>query len=148
MLKTFYSLSIFTVIFILFFVCLSFIVKNYYLEKNNKKKLTLIEFLNNDSKVTIKKVLIGMSFGFVFGFIDNAAIWLSINPIKDYIKGSLFMKAGWANTYSDFLGATAGTSIAIILKTMFPISDVPIWVDTFGVLMGCIAGMYLPKIFN
>jgi hypothetical protein len=148
MIKTFYSLTIFTIIFIGFFVYLSFVTKNYYLQKNNKKKLSLVEFLNNDSKVTFKKVLIGMSFGFVFGFIDNAAIWLSINPIKDYIKGSLFLTAGWANTYSDFLGATAGTSIAVILKTFFPITNVPIWVDTFGVLVGCIAGMYLPMFFN
>lgn len=148
MFKTFYSLTIFTIIFISFFVYLSFTTKNYYLQKNNKKKLSLIEFLNNDSKLTLKKVLIGMSFGFVFGFIDNAAIWLSINPIKDYIKGSLFLKAGWANTYSDFLGATAGTSIAVILKTFFPIANVPIWVDAFGVLVGCIAGMYLPMFFN
>jgi hypothetical protein len=89
-----------------------------------------------------------MSFGFVFGFIDNAAIWLSINPIRNYFSGSLFINAGWANTYSDFLGATAGTSIALILKTFFPISDVPIWVDTVGVLFGCIVGMYLPIFFS
>ena len=148
MIKTFTSLSIFTVVFITFFVYLSFKVKNYYLKKNNKKTLSLLQFLNNDSKITLKKILVGMSFGFVFGFIDNAAIWLAIDPIKDYVKGSLFMKAGWANTYSDFLGATAGTSIALILKTLFPISDVPIWIDTFGVLIGCIAGMYLPMLFN
>ena len=88
-----------------------------------------------------------MSFGIVFGFIDNAGLWFGINSLEKYIPGGILDKAGWGNTYSDFLGATLGTSIAIILKTFMPISNVPIWTDSIGVLIGCILGIYIPKYF-
>ena len=142
------QLTILTILIVTFFFGLAYITTNWYRMKKKKSKLSIIQFLNRNSRVTLKKILVGMSFGFVFGFIDNAAMWLAIDPVKDFFSNSsLFMKAGWANTYSDLLGATAGTSISLILKTFFPITDVPIWIDTFGVVLGCIAGIYIPNLF-
>ena len=136
-----------TVILILGFFLISFYIVNTKLRKKNKKQLSLKNFFNNNSDLKIGKLLIGMSFGIVFGFIDNAGLWFGINSLEKYIPGGILDKAGWGNTYSDFLGATLGTSIAIILKTFMPISNVPIWTDSIGVLIGCILGIYIPKYF-
>ena len=136
-----------TVILILGFFLISFYIVNTKLRKKNKKQLSIKKFFNNNSDLKIGKLLIGMSFGIVFGFIDNAGLWFGINSLEKYIPGGILDKAGWGNTYSDFLGATLGTSIAIILKTFIPISNVPIWTDSIGVLIGCILGIYIPKHF-
>lgn len=136
-----------TIILILGFFLISFYIVNTKLRKKNKKQLSIKKFFNNNSDLKIGKLLIGMSFGIVFGFIDNAGLWFGINSLEKYIPGGILDKAGWGNTYSDFLGATLGTSIAIILKTFIPISNVPIWTDSIGVLIGCILGIYIPKYF-
>ena len=129
-----------------FFIALK--VVNDKLEEKNKKKVTPLQFFNNNTNPTLKTILVGMSFGFVFGFIDNAGLWFGLDVLEKYIPGGLLTKSGWGNTYSDFLGSTLGTCIAIILKTIFPIDDTPIWVDSFGVLVGCIFGIYIPKMIT
>jgi len=123
-------------------------VVNDKLEENGKDKVTALQFFNNNTNPTFKTILIGMSFGFVFGFIDNAGLWFGLDVLEKYIPGGILTKAGWGNTYSDFLGSTLGTCIAIILKTLFPISDTPIWVDSFGVVVGCIFGIYIPQMIT
>ena len=60
------------------------------------------------------------------------------------------MKEGWSNTYSDFIGATVGTSIATILKIYLGYDDeksisTPIWIEALSIPTGCIAGMYAGK---
>ena len=126
---------------------------SYYLvnkkhQKEGKPKLSLVEFLNNNQTLTIKKVLVGMSFGIVFGFIDNAGLWFGLDTFEKYIPGGLLTKSAWGNTFSDGLGATLGTSVAIILRTLYPIEDSPIWVDTVGIIIGCILGIYIPRLIT
>ncbi len=120
-------------------------VINLKREEKGKEKVTFMEFFNNKSKPTFKTVIIGMSFGLIFGFIDNAGLWIGLDILEKYVPGGMLTKAGWGNTFSDFIGSTLGTSIAIILKTLFPITDTPIWVDSLGVVVGCILGIYIPK---
>ena len=55
-----------------------------------------------------------MSFGIVFGFIDNF-FWIGLTSFEKYIPGDISMNCP-KNTYSNFLGATLGTSTSIILK--------------------------------
>lgn len=134
-----------TLILILGSFLISFYIVNKKLKEKNKKQISLLNFLNNNSDLKFYKILIGMSFGLVFGFIDNAGLWFGIHSLEKYIPGNIFEKSGWGNTYSDFLGATLGTSIAIILKTFVPVINTPIWADSLGVLIGCILGIYIPK---
>ena len=114
-------------------------------EEQGKDKVTFMEFFNNKSQPTFKNIVVGMSFGLIFGFIDNAGLWIGLDILEKYIPGGMLTKAGWGNTFSDFIGSTLGTSIAIILKTLFPITETPIWVDSLGVVVGCILGIYIPK---
>lgn len=137
---------IITLIIITFYI--SFYLVNKKNEKEGKPKLSLKNFLNNNQTLSIKKVLIGMSFGIVFGFIDNAGLWFGLDSFQKYIPGGLLTKSAWGNTFSDGLGASLGTSVAVILRTLYPIEDSPIWVDTVGIILGCILGIYIPRLIT
>ena len=139
-----YLMSI-TVFIVVFFLILSFVVVNNNRVKNGKDKLTFMQFFNNNSEVTFKKVFIGMSFGIIFGFIDNFGLWYGMDYLDPYIAGGNLTKAGYGNTFSDFIGSTMGTSISIILSTMYPTEEAPIWVNSLGIVLGCLLGLYIPK---
>ena len=139
------KLIIFTTLFILISFFSAYYVVNRDLKKKGEKKKTIEEFLNRNTKLSLRNILVGMSFGIIFGFIDNLGLWIGLSSFEKYIPGNILTKSAWGNTYSNGLGATLGTSISIILKTYFPIEESPIWVDTIGILIGCIIGMYIPK---
>ena len=139
-----YLMSI-TICIVVFFLILSFVVVNNNRVKKGKDKLTFMQFFNNNSEVTFKKVFIGMSFGVIFGFIDNFGLWYGMDYLDPYIAGGNLTKAGYGNTFSDFIGSTMGTSISIILSTMYPTEEAPIWVNSLGIVLGCLLGLYIPK---
>lgn len=139
------KLIIFTILFILISFFSAYYVVNKDLVKKGKQKKTILEFLNRNTKLSLRNILVGMSFGLIFGFIDNLGLWIGLRSFEKQIPGDILTKSAWGNTYSDGLGATLGTSISIILKTYYPIEDVPIWIDTIGVVLGCIIGIYVPK---
>ena len=139
------NLLLVTVISVSFFLIIAFnVVNNSRIEKG-ENKLTFIQFLNNNSEVTLKKVLVGMSFGMIFGFIDNFGLWYGMDYLDPYIPGGNLTKAGYGNTFSDFIGSTMGTSISIILGTLYPTEEAPIWVNSLGIIIGCLLGLYIPK---
>ncbi len=139
------NLLVVTVFFVGIFLILAFnVVNNSRIEKG-ENKLTFIQFLNNNSEVTLKKVLVGMSFGMIFGFIDNFGLWYGMDYLDPYIPGGNLTKAGYGNTFSDFIGSTMGTSISIILGTLYPTEEAPIWVNSLGIIVGCLLGLYIPK---
>ena len=134
-----------TAMIVIFFLLLAFVVVNNKRMSEGKEKLTFIQFLNNNSEVTLKKVLVGMSFGMIFGFIDNFGLWYGMDYLDPYIPGGNLTKAGYGNTFSDFIGSTMGTSISIILGTLYPTEEAPIWVNSLGIIVGCLLGLYIPK---
>ena len=137
-----------TVILVVGSFLLSYWVVNRERVRKGEQKYSLTQFLNKNQKLSFKKVLVGMSFGLVFGFIDNAGLWFGLQSFQKYIPGGLLTKSGWGNTYSDGLGASLGTSVAVILRTLYPIEDSPIWVDTAGIILGCILGIYIPRLLT
>ena len=95
--------------------------------------------------------MVGLSFGFIFGFIDNFFLWVGTDFLERNIPGDTMMKAGWGNTYSDFVGATFGTAFASIFKNYLGYDDdnpltTPIWLDAIAIPIGCIAGLYAGKL--
>ena len=95
--------------------------------------------------------MVGLSFGFIFGFIDNFFLWIGTDFLERYIPGNAMTKAGWGNTYSDFVGATFGTAFASIFKNFLGYNDdnpltTPIWLDAIAIPIGCIAGLYVGKV--
>ena len=141
-------LVIVTLILVIGGFLISFYVVNRDRIKKGEEKYTLVQFLNKNQKLDFKAVLVGMSFGIVFGFIDNAGLWFGLQSFQKYIPGGLLTKSGWGNTFSDGLGASLGTSVAIILRTLYPIKESPIWVDTIGIIIGCILGIYIPRLLT
>ena len=139
------NLLVVTVFFVGIFLILAFNVVNNNRIQKGEDKLTFMQFLNNNSEVTLKKVLVGMSFGMIFGFIDNFGLWYGMDYLDPYIPGGNLTKAGYGNTFSDFIGSTMGTSISIILGTLYPTEEAPIWVNSLGIIVGCLLGLYIPK---
>ena len=134
-----------TVLIVVSFLLMAFVVVNKSRLDKGEKKLTFMQFMNNNSEVTLKKVLVGMSFGMIFGFIDNFGLWYGMDYLDPYIPGGNLTKAGYGNTFSDFIGSTMGTSISIILGTLYPTEEAPIWVNSLGIIIGCLLGLYIPK---
>lgn len=56
------------------------------------------------------------------------------------------LKAGWGNTYSDFIGSVLGTFLSSLVMNIFNFNQdsVPIWVNSIGMIIGCLLGMFTP----
>ena len=128
----------------------AFIIHNKVQKKKKKKKKTFLEFINRGEIPEFKQLLIGASFGIVFGFIDNAGLWFGMNALDKYLPGGPLTKAALGNTFSDFLGATFGTFISIILFDLldYDDNDQPIWTNAIGIVIGCIIGLYIPRLIT
>ena len=125
-------------------IYLTFNLKNYYLEKKGEKKMTFKEFINNGKVPSIKNIIIGLTFGITFGFIDNIALWFGIDTLEKYMPGGVLTKSALGNTYSNVLGVIVGTCISIAAKNIMNVefNQEPIWLNTLGILIGCLLGMF------
>tara|TARA_Y100000816_G_C26096226_1_gene580228 strand:- start:2131 stop:2580 length:450 start_codon:yes stop_codon:yes gene_type:complete len=133
----------FNILLITLTIYFTFNLKNYYLEKKGNEKITFKEFINNGSLPTFKNIIIGLSFGITFGFIDNIALWFGIDTLEKYMPGGVLTKSALGNTYSNVLGVIIGTCISIAAKNIMSVEfyQEPIWLNTLGILIGCLLGM-------
>ena len=132
-------------IFFSFFV--AYRVKNYSLKEENggEYPVGFIEWMNQ-GQLTLMGVTVSLLFGIVFGFLDNLFLWIGIDSMMDFIPGGTLTKGAWGNTYSDFIGATVGASIASIAKSLMDVDDTPpIWVNAVAMPIGCILGMIVGR---
>ena len=129
---------------IIVIIAMSIISYTVYNRKAKKKK-SFREFIIGE-KQSMKGIILGLSFGMVFGFLDNFGLLIGIEQMTKGLKLNNLQRSALGNTYSDFIGATIGTFISIILKQSFDYNDddEPIWLDTLGILLGCILGYYIP----
>ena len=122
------------------------------LKKKGKDKVSVLEYLNGDtSKLpSFKTISLGLVFGIVFGFMDNFGLWMGIDTLSKYITGGALTKAAWGNTYSDLIGSTAGTFISSIAADSlnYDDDDAPIWLNSVGIFIGCLLGMYMGKLIT
>lgn len=133
------------IITILFYI--SFKVYNQYLERNNNERVDIIKFLNKGEFPGFKSIMIGMSFGAMFGFLDTLGLWVGNDQIAKYIKGHPIIKAGWASIYGSTFGSIVGTLFAEIIHDIFEYKyEGPIWLTTAGIFSGSIFGLYLGKL--
>ena len=104
-----------------------------------------------------KGIVLGMSSGVVFGFIDNAGLWFGMDALDPFLNtipgvGNL-TKAGLGNTFSDAVGAFAGTFAGIIIqKSLIKKGEenIPefIWAEAIGVVIGCLLGILIPMLIT
>ena len=114
-------------------------------DKTATKKKTYKEFIVG-KKMSPKGILVGLTFGMVFGFLDNLGLLIGMDTLTKNFKMNNTAKSAFGNTYSDFIGATVGTFVSIILKqlTGYDDDDQPIWLNSLGIVLGCLLGYYVP----
>lgn len=113
------------------------------------KNYTFIQFLNNSKnrKMTIRNLILGFTFGVVFGFIDNFGLMIGMNNFVQNLNFKPKIQAALGNTYSDIIGATAGVVASTIVAQVWKIdinkeyNNSPIWITTISIGIGCIIGM-------
>ncbi len=140
---TIYKFIIFNIILISFAFWSAYQIQKYVTNKHNKKQRGFIYWFNQGT-ITPKGIFVSLIFGTVFGFLDNFFMWMGLDKMMKFIPGGILTKGAWGNTYSDFIGATIGASIASIASNLLDIdSSPPIWANALGITMGCIIGMYV-----
>ena len=93
---------------------------------------------------SLKNILVGMVFGIVFGFIDNAGMFFWYGCFRT-IPPEGFVAAGIGNTYSSVLGAFLAAFLSNVIKISTGVDTVPVWSDAAGIV-GAILGIYIPPI--
>ena len=122
--------------------------QNYARRQRGEQEYSPMEFLNNGPVPSLKTILVGMIFGFTFGFIDNSSLWLGMDylgPVFARVLPGNLTNAGLGNTYGDFLGSSFGTFLALIFKSFLVVDNIPIWADCLGVTIGCLLGVLIPR---
>jgi hypothetical protein len=151
--KKIIRLIIVSILLVLIFGSIAYIISNNSYKKKLKetgelkpKNMGIVLFLNNGiEKITFKQILVGMVFGIVFGFVDNAGLWFGMDSLDSYLPSGKLTKAGFGNAYSNTLGTLLGTFISIMMIKVTNTEKNPIWTEFIGVIMGCMLGIYIPK---
>lgn len=116
----------------------------------NPDNVTLSRFF--DAKFSIpNNILVGLSQGLIFGFIDNFGMYLGLDSLEDILKNKYGMtnkivRSGVGNLYSSIFGSMMGASLSKGIKESTGISQTPWWSDTFGILIGSVLGIYIPSL--
>ena len=140
-----YNFVLFNIILISISFYTAFRIKQYSLQQNNKEPIGFLDWINQ-GKITLKGITVSLLFGIVFGFLDNLFLWIGIDSMMNFITGGTLTKGAWGNTYSDFIGATVGASIASIGESLLNVDDSPpIWINAVAMPLGCILGMMVGK---
>ena len=87
-----------------------------------------------------------MVFGMVFGFIDNAGMFFGMDALEPFLPSEGFIAAGIGNTYSSVIGAFLAAFLSNVIKISTGVDNVPVWSDAAGIVVGAIAGIYVPPI--
>ena len=136
---------------ILFFGRLAYNAANEEHKKNNfgAQDLSLMKFLNSGlDNPSLKTILVGMSSGIVFGFIDNAGLFFGMDALDPYLPGGPLTKAGYGNTFSDALGSFLSVFIGNLIQKSTGISNTPMWAESVGIIVGCLFGIYIPAMLT
>lgn len=118
----------------------------YVRNKNEDEYVSLNKIINRDN-LTLRAILIGSIFGFVFGFIDNLFLVIGLKNLDYLFPGDLITKSGLGNTYSDVIASFIGTFIAYFMNiyTNSKEDEFPLWANSLGMFIGCLVGLYVGK---
>lgn len=91
----------------------------------------------------LKLFIIGASFMFCFGLIDNGGLWLGFSAIDGWLQSlgySPLVSALLGNTFSDMLGALLGGAVSVGLYKLFKVKEdkVSMAAQMFGITAGCL----------
>ena len=128
----------------------------------NKEASLKTFFLGEKRDNFNQRFLVGMASGAIFGFIDNAGLFIGMSKLDPYINGVLAKReyyesgekgdrmqqniaAGWGNTYSDAVGSFLSVFIGRMISMHFGIEETPMIAESVGLVIGCVLGF---KIFE
>lgn len=129
-------------------VVVSSVLINYYVTKNDTDNNESILDTINNHNLTLRGIVLGGVFGFVFGLIDNLFLFIGLDNLIKYFPGNHMMKSGWSNTYSDVIASFVGTFAGSIMQTITKShgEEFPLWANSLGIFFGCVAGMYIGRV--
>lgn len=112
--------------------------------------LTFSLWFNGDLGITFATVAVGMGSNLIFGFIDNAGLFFGCSYLDEIFSklpgaNDTNVCAGYGNTFSDFLGSFMGTFCGMMIAEVCGISEGPLWANSFGIILGCLLGILIPK---
>ena len=104
--------------------------------------------------LTMTMIGVSMVFGVIFGFIDNAGLFFGMDALDPHVKKvskDSKVAAGIGNTFSDVVGAFAGSFAGSVVTSIFKEQiggdcfEGPMWAEAVGIFVGCIIGIVIPK---
>jgi len=132
----------------LLIVCTVLIVISFGLAYGTNKEKGILKFLGFTKTLNIKTILVGLVSGVIFGFIDNAGLYYGMDALDPLLPGDDLERAGWGNTFSDFLGVFLGTFMSVFIRNITRIEENPLFTDVIGIVIGCVLGIYIPKMLK
>lgn len=106
---------------------------------------SVLSFLGVYPFPTVLSILTGMMANIVFGIIDNGGLFFGMSALDPFLPEGELTRAGLGNTFSDGLGAFLGSFTGVMIKSLTKIEDTPLWADAFGIIIGCLIGLYVPR---
>lgn len=106
---------------------------------------SVLSFLGVYPFPTLISILTGMMANIVFGIIDNGGLFFGMSALDPFLPNGELTRAGLGNTFSDGLGAFLGSFTAVMIKSVTKVEDTPLWADAFGIVIGCLIGLYVPR---
>jgi hypothetical protein len=106
---------------------------------------SVLSFLGVYPFPTVISIVTGMMANIVFGMIDNGGLFFGMSALDPFLPKGELTRAGLGNTFSDGLGAFLGSFTAVIIKSVTKVEDTPLWADAFGIVIGCLIGLYIPR---
>jgi hypothetical protein len=115
---------------------------------NMSDKTNVLSFLDIYPFPSMASILTGIVSNVVFGIIDNGGLFYGMSALDPFLPKGELTRAGLGNTFSDGLGAFLGTFSGMIIRNITRIDDTPMWCDVVGIVIGCLIGLYVPKILT
>ena len=106
---------------------------------------SVLSFLGVYPFPTLIYIVTGMMANIVFGIIDNGGLFFGMSALDPFLPSGELTRAGLGNTFSDGLGAFLGSFTSVMIKTVTKVEDTPLWADAFGIVVGCLIGLYVPR---
>lgn len=107
-------------------------------------------FINDGpNEITLKGIILGLTFGTVLGFVDTIGIWIGVDQISSYISGGEKIKSAVANMYSNIMGISFGTVVSVIMGIVINTDNnqTPLYLTLAGSIIGSTLGIVVGNTF-
>jgi hypothetical protein len=107
-------------------------------------------FINDGpNEITLKDIILGLTFGTVLGFVDTIGIWIGVDQISSYISGGEKIKSAVGGMYSNIMGISFGTAVSVIMGIVINTDNnqTPLYLTLAGSIIGSTLGIVVGNTF-